>query len=46
MENAFIRQTLHRSAGDTVSSIEDDIVALEGDGPSQQEGEAKGEARR
>ncbi len=32
------------SAGGTVSSIEDDIIAIEGGGPSQQETEAEAEA--
>ena len=32
------------SAEGTVSSIEDDIVAIEGGGPSQQEAEAEAEA--
>jgi electron transport complex protein RnfC len=32
------------SAGGTVSSIEDDIITIEGGGPSQQEAEAEAEA--
>jgi Na+-translocating ferredoxin:NAD+ oxidoreductase subunit C len=34
------------SAGGTISSIEDDVIAIEGGGPSQQEAETEAEARR